>query len=267
MLFAFISTVVNIPVIDNTITANAATLKLNKKTLTLEVGQKKTLKVTGATKKITWTSSKKTVATVSNKGVVTAIAAGKATITATIAGKKLTCSVTVDEPDIDFVSNAPFAATKVNIDNISMVIPSNWTISPPTEDEDELSFILTPNDTALQSSMAICITTSKEESPDYDSLKGMYCYVLTIDYYIARWKESLGDIPFKITDYEQSDYESPYGKAFKVEHFITVNDTSVKTVTYEAYINDYHVQLILMDAKNLGFESIADYIISSIVVK
>lgn len=59
-------------------------------------GQSFTLKVKNAPgKKIGWKSSNKKVATVSKKGKVTAKKAGSATITATVAGKKLTCKVKV----------------------------------------------------------------------------------------------------------------------------------------------------------------------------
>ena len=49
-------------------------VQLNKKTVTLEVGKKVTLKLKNAPKKkkITWSSNKKKVASVSKKGVVTA---------------------------------------------------------------------------------------------------------------------------------------------------------------------------------------------------
>lgn len=75
---------------------SAKTPKLSKKSVTLTVGSKVTLKVKNASGKITWSSSNKKVAPVSSKGVVTAKKAGKATITAkTTKGKKLTCKVTV----------------------------------------------------------------------------------------------------------------------------------------------------------------------------
>lgn len=77
------------------LSAEAATAKLNKKTLTIMVGDTYTLKVKKASGKIKWKSSKKSVATVSSKGKVTAKKTGSATITAKVSGKKLTCKVKV----------------------------------------------------------------------------------------------------------------------------------------------------------------------------
>ena len=76
-------------------TAKTTTPHLNKKSITLSVGNKKRLKVIGK-KKVTWKSSNTKIATVTKKGVVQAIAKGKATITAKLkSGKKLKCSVKV----------------------------------------------------------------------------------------------------------------------------------------------------------------------------
>lgn len=86
-----------------------ATVKLNKTTLTLEAGSKKTLKVkTTNISKVSstkWTSNKSKVASVSKKGVVTAKAEGTATIKCVVkynktaasktAKKTLNCKVTV----------------------------------------------------------------------------------------------------------------------------------------------------------------------------
>lgn len=75
----------------------AASVKLNKSSLTLTVGQSKTLKLKGVKKgqKIKWTSSKKSVAKVSSKGKVTAKKKGKTVISAKVKGKKYKCKVTV----------------------------------------------------------------------------------------------------------------------------------------------------------------------------
>lgn len=73
----------------------AASIKLNKKAVTLEAGKSITLKVKGTKKKVTWTSSNKKVATVSKAGKVTAKKKGTANIYAKVKNKKLKCRVTV----------------------------------------------------------------------------------------------------------------------------------------------------------------------------
>lgn len=72
--------------------------KINKKKVTLKVGQTLQLKVTGTKGKVKWKSSKKSVATVSSKGRVKAKKKGSATITAKVGKKKYTCKVTVKKP-------------------------------------------------------------------------------------------------------------------------------------------------------------------------
>ncbi len=74
----------------------AAVLKLNKKNLTIRVGQSYKLKVKGKYKgKIKWKSDKKKVATVSSKGIVKGKSKGKSKITAKAAGKSMKCNVKV----------------------------------------------------------------------------------------------------------------------------------------------------------------------------
>lgn len=74
---------------------------LSASSKTLYVGQSFTLKCKTTSLPVTWKSSKTTVATVGSGGKVTAKAAGKATITGTIYGKKYTCKVTVVEPPLN----------------------------------------------------------------------------------------------------------------------------------------------------------------------
>lgn len=82
--------------------AKAAAPKLSAKSLTLSIGQKKTLIVKNAKKKVKWTTSKSSVATVSSKGktkgTIKAVGAGTAKITASVSGKKLRCTVKVSKP-------------------------------------------------------------------------------------------------------------------------------------------------------------------------
>ena len=82
-------------------------VSLNKTTLSLETGGSETLTATiapeGATDQtVTWSSDKEGVATVSSAGLVTAVAAGEATITVktTDGGFTATCKVTVTDPVI-----------------------------------------------------------------------------------------------------------------------------------------------------------------------
>ena len=77
---------------------SASAAKLNKKSITLNVGKTYTLKTAGIKGKITWSSNKKGIATVSFKGVVKAVKKGTAVVTAKYGKKKLTCKVTVKQP-------------------------------------------------------------------------------------------------------------------------------------------------------------------------
>ncbi len=99
-----------------TATSNGATCKcvvtvkarkLNAGKKTLYNGDSYTLKYTGGSGDITWKSSDTKIATVSAKGKVTAKSAGKATITATRNGKKISCVITV--------KNLKLSATKFTI--------------------------------------------------------------------------------------------------------------------------------------------------------
>lgn len=76
----------------------SASAKLNKKSITLNVGKTYALKARGIKGTVTWSSSKKSVATVTPMGVVTAVKRGTAIITAKYGKKKLTCKVTVKQP-------------------------------------------------------------------------------------------------------------------------------------------------------------------------
>jgi uncharacterized protein YjdB len=73
----------------------ASSITISDKTLSLEVDHYKTLRIKGTSAKVTWSSSNNAVATVDSKGKVFAKASGTATITAKVAGKKLTCKLNV----------------------------------------------------------------------------------------------------------------------------------------------------------------------------
>ena len=83
-----------------TVIMPVSAVALNKSTMELQVGKTETLTATVTPENasepgVTWTSSDATVATVNENGVVSAVAKGTATITATASGKTATCTVTV----------------------------------------------------------------------------------------------------------------------------------------------------------------------------
>ena len=80
---------------DHSVVSQAATMKLNKKALTMNVGDKKILKVSGTSKKPKWSAFPSSVVKVDNKGKVTAVGNGTAYVYAQIGKTTLECRVTV----------------------------------------------------------------------------------------------------------------------------------------------------------------------------
>lgn len=73
----------------------AATLSLNRTSMTMAPATTSRLKLNGTSSKVKWSSSNKKVATVDSSGTVTARAKGTAKIKASYKGKSCTCLVTV----------------------------------------------------------------------------------------------------------------------------------------------------------------------------
>ena len=84
-----------------------AKVKINKSKITLTVGKKAQLKVTGTKQKVTWSSSNENVAVVSSKGKVVALKKGTAKITAKVQKKKYYCKVTVVQKETTKPTIAP----------------------------------------------------------------------------------------------------------------------------------------------------------------
>ena len=94
----------------------------------LTVGNSHTIKATVAPEEVAaettieWSSSNEKVATVDENGKVTAIAAGEATITATVGEKSANYEVTVEQPKKVTTSNKTYSSSS---SNSSAVTPSN----------------------------------------------------------------------------------------------------------------------------------------------
>ena len=106
---------------------SASAAKLNKTSISLNVGKTCTLKATGTKEKIAWTSSNKSIATVSSKGLVKAKKKGTAVITAKYGKKKLTCKVTVKQP----VKSVKLNKKTANV-TVGKKITLKATVSPTT---------------------------------------------------------------------------------------------------------------------------------------
>lgn len=71
------------------------TPSINRKTVTLYIGETTALKMNGTNQKTIWNSSNQSVASVNSNGIVTAKKTGTSTITATVLKKEYTCKITV----------------------------------------------------------------------------------------------------------------------------------------------------------------------------
>ncbi|MBP3552798.1 MAG: Ig domain-containing protein [Bacteroidaceae bacterium] len=94
-------------------------VRLSQTKLILTVGEShsltaKVLPENATDKNVTWKSSDASIATVSSSGVVKAIGAGTATITATAGGKSATCQVTVEENVVE-VTAVTLSSTELSL--------------------------------------------------------------------------------------------------------------------------------------------------------
>jgi len=244
--------------------AYAATIKLTKTSLTLDVGKTYTLKATGTTKKVTWTSSKKSIATVSSKGKVTAVKTGATTITASVNGKKLTCRVTVKEPVNPYLKDAPFDAVETKIENISIVVPKKWTYTVDASSEVSYSLSLHPDNATMNSYLGITIYATGKAAPAYKDAKKEFLDTITVDYI----KKQYSPVNVDITDLKQSDVKTKSANVFKTEYTVSEKTLgSFKMVEYDFYLNDYFVDVKVVDLEGLGIQSIAEYMLDSLIVK
>lgn len=115
--------------------AYAATLKLDKTSLTLNEGSSYRLSV-NTTSAVKWTTSDKNIATVSSKGTVKAIKEGSATITATVSKKKLTCKVKVKDVLTNEEAAQNILCNPVELSNeLILILQNNNKVNIQTEVE------------------------------------------------------------------------------------------------------------------------------------
>ena len=107
-----------------------ATLSLDKSSVTLKVGQTTQLyasKTNGDGSDVQFTSSDESIATVSPMGIITAVAAGNAVITASYSGITKTCAVEVVPADAKVVSSISLSPATLTLDLVNSI---TGTITP-----------------------------------------------------------------------------------------------------------------------------------------
>ncbi len=256
----------------NASVAYAATIKLNKTSISLDVGKSYTLKVSGTKSKVAWSSSNKKIATVSTSGKVTAKKAGSATVTALVNKKKYNCKVTVKTPVNPLVKNAPFAAQEANLGKINTVIPKDWTMNVLAQESNYIMVMLYPSTVDINSgsSNITVIVQETDTAPTYDLAKEYFSSVITEDLIATQLASAgLGDVV--VSDFTTSDYETKNGTAFKTAYSTTykVDDQegSLTQIIYDIYINNFLVEVTITDAgDNLtpDIYEISEYILDSL---
>ncbi|ABX42957.1 Ig-like domain-containing protein [Lachnoclostridium phytofermentans] len=81
--------------------AVAASVKLNKTSVNLGIGETFQLKITGSNSKVKWSTNNKSIVTISSDGLIKGIKPGFTEITAEVNNKKLKCSVVVYKPRLE----------------------------------------------------------------------------------------------------------------------------------------------------------------------
>jgi len=255
-----------LPVTGIVAVAEAATVKISQKSLTLVVGKTKVLNITGSKKKVTWTTSKKSVATVSSTGKVSAKASGTTTVTAAVSGKKYTCKVTVKPAANKYLKDAPFDAVEAKIENISIVVPKDCIFEASEAATDDYVATITPASTELGSYINVELLKTGKKATDYSTIKELYSTKLTQETVQSQLQLALNSADLEVTNFETSDFESNLGTAFKATYNVTYGGYLMDIDMYFMDIDNYTFVISVTDAEEYNLDAVAQYVIDSIVV-
>lgn len=267
LLTVLVVTPTSLPLVGTSVIAEAATIKLSNKSLNLEVGKSKTLKISGTKSKVKWSTSKKNVATVTTKGKVTAISVGTTTITAAVDGKKFTCKVTVKEAANPYLAKAPFEAMEFNFENINLVVPKDWISEEDTSVEGTYSITLAPS--LKVEDVIIINVVDIGDIVEYDMLKEELNRSYTSDIIKEEISASLDDPSLTVSNFTTSDFKAPSLTAFKVDYTLLCYDNSLTLyqTQYIFCIDQYLFTVTTTSSSDLDIISIAEYMLESVVIK
>ena len=216
--------------------AYAASITLNKTSATLDIGKTVTL---SANKKpvdmpVTYTSSAAKVATVNSKGVVTAKAAGTATITAKCCGKTATCKITVRKSTLAVSSKISKTKKKKKKKNgVSGTVSSNKKITKITAQiigksnkKTYYSKTVKPNKTSYK------LTGTVDKAMKFDKL-GKGAYIFRVTAWDAAGSKVSKDIGCTVNE------KAIAVKKTKLEQQIVNTDKKAKKIANQNSFNGY----------------------------
>lgn len=186
--------------------AQAATVKLSKKSVTLDVGKTQKLKVSGTKAKVKWSSTDASVAKVSQSGVVTAVSSGSATIKAKIGKKTLSCKITVKEKINKLVyedSNIRVYFTGLKKDTYPDELIACLTIENLSDNNLEIN---NSDSTSINDTM-VDATLYQELAPHKKAYVTMFTYD---DYAVGLSLNEITDIQTSLVVWDEDSIDSDY---------------------------------------------------------
>lgn len=188
------------------IVAQAATVKLNKKSVVLDVGKTQKMKVIGTKAKVKWSSTDTSVAKVSKSGVVTAVSSGSATIKAKVGKKTLSCKVTVKEKINKLVyedSNIRVYFTGLKKDTYPDELIACLTIENLSDNNLEIN---NSDSTSINDTM-VDATLYQELAPHKKAYVTMFTYD---DYAVGLSLNEITDIQTSLVVWDEDSIDSDY---------------------------------------------------------
>lgn len=196
--------------------------KMSKKSITIEVGASKTVKLNNAkAKKVKWSTSNKKIAKVS-KGKITAQKTGKCKITATYKNKKYICKVTVKTTsNTTNTTNSTTTTEKKKKDKTKTSLVNPNTTKTPTTTNTTNNTTVTPSPTTDTTNTTVTPspTTNTTETPveththsvDYSKTVWEYpedkCHQPTIAHRYCSCGEWMYDDDMGIRGHKKYDYK------------------------------------------------------------
>jgi hypothetical protein len=261
MVFAMLAPVA-LPVNGTVAVAEAATLKISKTKLTMEIGETATLKILGTKSKISWKTDKKAVATVTSKGVVTAQSAGTAKITATVDKKNYTCTITVNKAANLYQVSADFE--EVRIENLSVVVPTVYDVT--VEEVAAGSYKAKMKLPDSKSSITVIVNKTGVAALSYEELEASF-EGLSEKYLQANYDDVYGAGKTAISDLNTFSYESQNGTiSYVYSLIIETSIASARQISYNLSIDDYSLEVIVVDSEGYDVYIDAEYLIDSLMM-